>query len=80
LLLAELYRIVHFTLLRNEERIEYYSHEILAKKKYREIRVEMFTEKGLILIVKAANEFLGKEKLIKDMCFFDAECDDTTDE
>ena len=40
----------------------------------------MVTEKGLILIVKAANEFLGKEKLIKDMCFFDSDCDDITGE
>jgi hypothetical protein len=29
--------------------------------------------------LKTANEFYGKEKRIKEMCFFDAECDDITD-
>jgi len=33
-----------------------------------------------LLIVRTANEFLGKEELIKKIWLFDAECDDIIDE
>ena len=40
------------------------------------MRTEKFTEKVQDLIVKTANEFLGKEELIRKVWFFDAEFDD----
>jgi len=44
------------------------------------MRGGMVTEKGWVLILKTANEFLCKDKLVKKIWFFDAECGDTTAE
>ena len=44
------------------------------------MRPEMVTEKGQDLILRTANELFGKEKLIKETWYFDAECDDIPDE